>query len=199
MQKAAHAISSSKLNTRYIQPHCQLAEHIVSHKISPEMYTKIYDYWYNQTSVRSYLRTQYYETDRVYQVMKNKFTKKVEYTISFRNDYMIIDNCCKDGLEYVGENRFNLKESTFPMMKRYDQERQSVVHVFDTLTHYMELELLVKGIEKYEDRLELISISSRNPDNEAFISLSFRLYLKPGIGKDEIYDILELLKSFTSN
>lgn len=198
-----HSITSSELNTRYIQPVKQLAEHVFSHAIEPELWLKIYQRYTSRCSPlkpKVYLQTVYHDNDRVLINQQTELNEKVYHQIHHRNDHLFIPDYDQEeevNLEYVGGNRINLAIDNFPIQKEYSHERQSIVYVIEAPdeAYYMEMEILIPGIQSYAQRKSLIKtpVNQIVYDDQAF-SLSYRLFLNRRIHKDELQSLLDELK-----
>ena len=197
VSKFIHSLISSQLNTKYIQYHCPLAENIVSHAILFEKISllksaylaKFNRSWFEFEQV---LNTKYYENNKVFTVITSNKAKIKDYRIVYRNDYQVLDfqDSTRGTLEYVGENQFRLNVDTFPVKKTFHHERQSIVHVLNSLNWKLEIEGLMIGIKHFEDRCKSLNMDKEDD----FFSFSFRLTVKNGMTRSELEDHVEILR-----
>jgi hypothetical protein len=181
-----HTLVSSELNTRYIQPSYALSDNIISHSVPFSVVEKIKTYYESRYfKFTSYLKTNYYELNKVYSVKENLSGIKNSYTVIYRNDYKILEYLNSNSqftLEYVGENQFSLNKETFQIKKSYDHERQSLIEVIDTYHFTLELEGLLTGLKTYTQR------GMHKLVDEKFDSYSFKFFIKQGMSREELQD-----------
>lgn len=181
----------TSINTRFFQPHCRLADNIVSHAISTDKASTIYKNFsrYEHARQERFLRTQYFYENLVYTLERKSSKLEVVFPVSAKQHPQLGD------LEYVQQNRFPVSLKKFPMQLKYDHERQSVICAMKSGNYCLELEALVADIRSYEQRqplldkhfLDLIS------DTENVFSLSFRLMLAATISEEEKQTLLDLV------
>ncbi len=208
-----HALISSKLNTRYIQPHYPLADNIVSHSVPLLTLRRIYEVFKSHGFFVASLQTKYYDLDKVFTVTEKQTNTNAvkpdtlkQYQVIYRNDYKILDfaNVAQTTLEYVGENRFNLDKESFQVKKTYHHERQLILFSLDAVNFTLELEILLEGIEKLSKRKHLFGLlnGSTNPelvDDPAILgSCSFRFIVKNCMVRDELNEHIDTLHEIIS-
>ena len=194
----AHAVVSSHLNTKYIQPHYPLADNVVSHAVPFAVLMEIKERFSKYGRFVPILQTKYHDLDRVFVVSETSSSKLKEYRIMYRNDHQVLryPSGSQTTIEYIGENRFKLDVETFPIKQRYHHERQSVVHVLDTPHFRIELEVLLIGLDTYIGRKPVLCLDPTilvNP--EVLGSHSFQFIVKDGIVRDELIEHIETLQS----
>ena len=196
VSKFVHSLISSKLNTKYIQYHFPLAENIVSHAISFEkigLLKSAYVQTFNRSWFEKTLHTKYYENNKVFTVINRDGETTKDYKIVYRNDYQVLNfkDATSGTLEYVGENQFKLNVDTFPVKKIFHHERQSIVHVLDSLNWKLEIEGLLTGIKTFKERVKPLNMENE----EDFFSFTFRLTIKNGMTRLELEDHVEILQN----
>jgi len=192
---------NSRTKTRYIQPSLRIADNIVSHKIGPDAWLEIFQYFNTKTRTKPKpeLVTTYFDQEQVLTVTNT--TKNLH--IIFRNDYFVFNNEPKRDLlpdphkqptlEFVGENSFELNISQFPVAYEYSHIRQSIVFKMIFEHFDMVFEVLVEGLNSYEDiNHQLLKLPVEQLIREETIfSHSFRMYLKTKAEIDEIQEHLD--------
>jgi hypothetical protein len=202
-----HALISSRLNTRYIQPHYPLSDDIVSHSVPLLTLCKIYDAFKTHGMFVASLQTKYYDLDKVFSVTEKQNNANIikQYQVIYRNDYKILDfaNAGQTTLEYVGENRFNLDKETFQVKKTYHHERQLILFSLDAANFTLELEILLEGIEKISKRKHLFNLltgmNKELVDDPAILgSCSLRFIVKNCMVRDELNEHVDTLHEIIS-
>lgn len=194
----AHAIVSSQLNTKYIQPHYPLADNIVSHAVPFDVLVDLKSKYSKYGAFIPILQTKYHDLDRVFVVSETSSSKSKEYRIMYRNDQQVLryHDSFQTTIEYIGENRFKLDVETFPIKQHYHHERQAVVHVLETPHFRLELEVLLIGLDTREGRKSLMTLDPKILENPAILgSYSFQFIVKDGIVRDELIEHIETLQS----
>ena len=194
-----HSIISSRLNTKYLQPHCPLSDNIISHSVSFEIIQKLVKEYKSYGLFKPYLQTRYYDLDRVYTVTQAAGSNTKDYRVVYRNDHQVLEyeSTGQTTLEYIGENNFPLDSDAFPIKKKYHHERQLVLYVLENPHFRLEIEVLLTGLDTYENRKPLMDLAIT--DNPAFLgSFSFRFLVKDGIVREDLNEHLELLQEIVS-
>jgi hypothetical protein len=206
----AHSLISSRLNTRYLQPHCPLSDNIISHGVPLSVIKKLISIYRHYGCFKSYLQTRYYDRERIYTVTQTDNRNINEYRVTYRNDHHVLEyrSSSQCTLEYVGENNFLLDCDLFPVKKNYHHERQLILYVLDDAHFSLEVECLLTGLDTYNNRKSAITSvtnSYTNPENgEDSISptlhgsYSFRFIVKDGMIRDELNEHIELLQEVVS-
>ena len=174
------------VNTRYILPCKQLSDNVFSHAVDYEFMEGLYKDFFRGHNVYPYICTRYYLDDKIYEISKQG---KPSYHVVFPVSHTFHP---LDGLEFRMENRFPISIHRFPMQKRYDHERQSVMIEIETDTYSLELEGLLEGIEG--NRKDITNKHFLEALEQNAFSYSFKLNLKPGITKEEIEELMSRLR-----
>jgi hypothetical protein len=201
-----HSIISSRLNTRYIQPHYPLADNIISHGVSWSTVLQLYTSYKNQGIFTPILQTKYYDLDKVFTVAEKQSGASKQYRVIYRNDHQVLDyspQCqSQTTIEYVGENQFILDKETFQVKKSYHHERQMILYVLDTPHFTVEIEILLDGLDTFDNRKHLFSLMTKpdlmEQDPAILGSFSFRFIVKDGMVRDELNEHVDLLHEIIS-
>lgn len=168
---------ASKANHKYIQPHTLIADNIVSHSITPELFLKILDHNGGLESFTVDVQTHYYHENMVLEAnskgdMKCYITQQIE---------RCVDADLGKGMEFVGENRTTLSPTLFPLSKTYHHERQSII----LSTKELQLEILLIGImtpcERVANLKDIIDNIAAPEDDPDYLSLSYKIYVNDSI------------------
>ena len=203
-----HSIISSRLNTRYIQPHYPLADNIISHATSWKVITRIYNAYKSYGLFTACLQTKYYDLDKVYIVTQKQNETIKNYKVIYRNDHQILEygHQAQTTLEYVGENQFFLDKETFQVKKSYHHERQMILYVLNTANFSLEIDILLVGLDTFANRKQLFNLITSEGNlelvesNPAILgSFSFRFIVNDGMVRDELNEHVDVLHDIISD
>lgn len=175
------------VNTRYVLPCKQLSDNVFSHAVDLNFICELYKDFFRGQNAKPHIRTRYYLDDKIYEISKNN-KRKYEVVFPVTQKFHF-----RDGLELRMENRFPLSLHRFPMQKKYDHERQSIVVEVETHTYSLELEGLLEGIDG--NRTKITNKHFLEALEENAFSYSFKLDLKPGITQEETEELMSRLRT----
>lgn len=182
-------------NTQYIQPHTQLAEHVISHKLSREKFMGIVEAYGGRDRFTPSIITRYFHEDMILEVDEQK--QKSCYM--FLPDYKVT-SFPEASLELFQGTKVDLSVTRFPLNNMFHHERQQILLTLEGVGYVLCMEILLPWIREPCDRyadlerifdlgsnvggLDIDECSEPEPETETetesdpAISYSYRFYIR---------------------